>query len=66
MAEDAIKNYGTNTFGDVMYGNGQTNIPYVGTSINNYLNEQRDIKKSKKAEEESKKRMERLYGFSWK
>lgn len=66
MAEDAVKNYGTNTFGDVMYGNGQTNIPYVGTSINNYLNEQRDIKKSKQAEEESKKRMERLYGFSWK
>lgn len=65
MTEDAVKNWGTNTFGDVMYGNGQTNIPYVGTGINNYLNEQRDIKKSKKAEEESKKRIQSLYGVKF-
>lgn len=64
-AEEAIKNWGTNTFGDKMYSDNKTSLPLVGNKLNKLLEEEKEIQKSRKAEEESKRRIRELYGFEF-
>lgn len=64
-AEEAIKNWGTNTFGDKMYSDNKTSLPLVGNKLNKLLEEEKELKKSRKAEEESKRRIRELYGFEF-
>jgi hypothetical protein len=64
-SEEAIKNWGTNTFGDKMYSDNKTSLPLVGNKLNKLLEEEKELKKSRKGEEESKRRMRELYGFEF-
>jgi hypothetical protein len=64
-AEEAIKNWGTNTFGDKMYSDNKTSLPLVGNKLNKLLEEEKELKKSRKDEEDSKRRMRELYGFEF-
>ena len=64
-AEEAIKNWGTNTFGDKMYSDNKTSLPLVGNKLNKLLEEEKELEKSRKAEEESKRRIRELYGFEF-
>jgi hypothetical protein len=48
-----------------MYSDNKTSLPLVGNKLNKLLEEEKELKKSRKDEEESKRRMRELYGFEF-